>query len=257
MSFGNGARRNFLYVWYWRKSRSRHCFLCRLSPSMSGRCARWGAEYRHYETDEKGERFCIDGRFLSEALEEDDGYGIPVLTRPTRPGAVTVQPGFFSREIAARSAAKFRDPPCTGRMFCRSFWTNPAAYSMADETARMSYQLTRGTGLYEDCTPFPDSGLGYGITSDEALLTETDLCRSASRGACPCPAQEAGIAALDEEERAGKRRENYIRMRSAARMEEAFAPCWEWKYVPSEANLHPCLHCEKDLLRRVKEAEVS
>ncbi|HJA67593.1 pyridoxal phosphate-dependent aminotransferase [Lachnoclostridium sp. An169] len=182
--------------------------------------------------------FCLTEDF-TEALEED--VDMVFLCSPSNPAGRTVHPDLL-REIAARCEAK-KIRLVLDECFVE-FLDDPAAYSMADETRNFCQLFV--VRAFTKMHAVPGLRLGYGITSDEALLEQ--ICQIRQPWSVSVPAQEAGIAALDEEERAGKTRK-YIRM-ERARMEEAFARAG-MEVVPSEANFI-LVYTEKDLFEELK-----
>ncbi len=121
------------------------------------------------------------------------------------------------------------------------FLSEPEAYTM--EGLAQEYSCLFVVQAFTKMHAIPGLRLGYGITSDRALLEKMENSRQP--WSVSVPAQAAGIAALTEEARIRMTRD-YVR-RERLRMEETLGEIGV-EYIPSEANFI-LIYSSKDLFR--------
>ena len=182
-------------------------------------------------------------RLTEDFLEAlDESLDMVFLCSPSNPAGQAVSPELL-RKIAGRCEEK-KIRLVLDECFVE-FLDDPAAYSMAEETERFKELFV--VRAFTKMHAIPGLRLGYGITSDEELLEKMQQIRQP--WSVSVPAQEAGIAALDEEERAEETRRLVRRERT--RMEHSFREAG-LEVIPSEANFI-LVHAELDLFDRLRE----
>ena len=188
------------------------------------------------------DHFRLTEDFL-EAL--DESLDMVFLCCPSNPAGQAVEPELL-RKIAVRCEEK-QIRLVLDECFVE-FLDDPAGYSMARETERFEKLFI--VRAFTKMHAIPGLRLGYGITSDEGLLEKMQEIRQP--WSVSVPAQEAGIAALEEEERTRETRA-YVR-RERARMERELTDAGV-EVIPSEANFI-LMHSPLDLFTLLKEQDI-
>lgn len=148
-----------------------------------------GCEIKYYKTKENN-YFCISKEFLSEL---DESIDIVFLCSPVNPSGHVID-----REVLLRVTQRCEELGIRlvlDECFIE-FLPVPERYSMLRETERYHrlFILRAFTKIYA----MPGLRLGYGLSSDDELLEKMQHMRQP--WSVSVPAQEAGIAALDEDE---------------------------------------------------------
>lgn len=147
-----------------------------------------GCEIIYYYTKENN-CFCIDNNFLKEIKKDID---IVFLCSPVNPSGHVINKELLQQaaDICERNKIRFMLDECF-----IDFLKTPEKYSMTAETEkyRQLFILRAFTKIYA----MPGLRLGYGISSDHNLKERMEQMRQP--WSVSVPAQEAGIAALDEE----------------------------------------------------------
>ena len=155
-----------------------------------------GCEIIYYYTKENN-CYCIDNNFLMELREDID---IVFLCSPVNPSGHVIDKDLLRQaaDICEKTGIRMVLDECF-----TEFLDVPEKYSMIDETEkyRQLFILRAFTKIYA----MPGLRLGYGISSDRNLLEWMEQMRQP--WSVSVPAQEAGTAALDEEEYVEKARE--------------------------------------------------
>ena len=200
-----------------------------------------GCRIKYYET-ERADSFCIDERFLSELNKETD---IVFLCSPGNPSGAVIDRGLLLKVI--RLCEKFQIRLVVDECFA-GLLEEPEKHSVMNETARCPYLTV--VRAFTKTFAMPGLRLGYGITSDAGLTEKMEQMRQP--WSVSIPAQEAGIAALDEE----------TRVREAGRLiseERSFLEEQMQRlgieYVPSDAN-YILMHSGIDLFRELKKHNI-
>lgn len=200
-----------------------------------------GCRINYYGT-EKEKGFCIDETFLNALNEETD---IVFLCSPGNPaGAVTDRKLLLK---AAQLCEKFQIRLVVDECF-GGLLEEPEAHSVIKETVRYPHLIV--VRAFTKTFAMPGLRLGYGVTSDTGLTEKMEQMRQP--WSVSIPAQEAGIAALDEE----------TRVREAGRLiseERSFLEEQMQRlgieYVPSDAN-YILMHSGIDLFRELKKHNI-
>ena len=187
----------------------------------------------------KENNFCMTEDFLNELTPETD---ITFLCSPSNPAGQVI-PGELLRKIADRCEA------CGIRLVVDEcfidFLTEPAEHTVERMTER--YPCLFVVQAFTKIHAVPGLRLGYGITSDTELIERMQQVRQP--WSVSIPAQEAGIAALGDEERVRAARE--VTCRERARMEKELRECGV-EVVPSQANFI-LMHSPYDLFTHLKD----
>ena len=177
--------------------------------------------------------------FLDELTPETD---ITFLCSPSNPAGQVI-PGELLRKIADRCEA------CGIRLVVDEcfidFLTEPAEHTVERMTER--YPCLFVVQAFTKIHAVPGLRLGYGITSDTELIERMQQVRQP--WSVSIPAQEAGIAALGDEERVRAARE--LTYRERTRMEKGLRECGV-EVVPSQANFI-LMHSPYDLFTHLKD----
>ena len=200
-----------------------------------------GCRINYYGT-EKEKGFCIDETFLNALNEETD---IVFLCSPGNPaGAVTDRKLLLK---AAQLCEKFQIRLVVDECF-GGLLEEPEAHSVIKETVRYPHLIV--VRAFTKTFAMPGLRLGYGVTSDTGLTEKMEQMRQP--WSVSIPAQEAGIAALDEE----------TRVREAGRLiseERSFLEEQMQRlgieYVPSKAN-YILMRCGIDLFHELKKHNI-
>ncbi len=197
-----------------------------------------GCEIIYYYTKENN-YFCIDYNFLKE-LEKD--IDIVFLCSPVNPSGSAIDKELLDQAaaICEKSGIRMVLDECF-----TEFLKTPEKYSMIRETERYRqlFILRAFTKIYA----MPGLRLGYGISSDRRLLERMEQMRQP--WSVSVPAQEAGTAALDEEEYVEKAREVIIAERNY--LEEKLREMGI-KFISSDVN-YILLYIEINLFDEMKE----
>lgn len=147
-----------------------------------------GCEIIYFKTKEKN-CFCIDENFLEEINESLD---IVFLCSPVNPSGHAIDKKLI--EQTAERCEHFGIRLVLDECFIE-FLPEPGKYSMINELERFHvlFVLRAFTKIYA----MPGLRLGYGVSSDNGLLDRMAVMRQP--WSVSVPAQEAGIAALDED----------------------------------------------------------
>ena len=165
----------------------------------------------------KENNFCMTEDFLDELTPETD---ITFLCSPSNPAGQVIE--------------CFID-----------FLTEPAEHTVERMTER--YPCLFVVQAFTKIHAVPGLRLGYGITSDTELIERMQQVRQP--WSVSIPAQEAGIAALGDEERVRAARE--LTYRERTRMEKGLRECGV-EVVPSQANFI-LMHSPYDLFTHLKD----
>ena len=187
----------------------------------------------------KENNFRLTEDFLNELSPETD---IVFLCSPSNPAGQAIDRGLLLK-IADR---------CEGhgiRLVVDEcfidFLAEPEDYTMEKMTEKYSCLFV--VQAFTKIHAIPGLRLGYGITSDEALLERMQQVRQP--WSVSIPAQEAGIAALGDGERVYAARE--LTGRERVRMEKKLSR-WGIDVIPSQANFI-LMHSPYDLFRLLKD----
>lgn len=200
-----------------------------------------GCRIKYYETERK-DSFCIDERFLSELNEETD---IIFLCSPGNPSGAVIDRGLLLKVI--RLCEKFRIRLVVDECFA-GLLEEPEKHSIMEETARCPYLTV--VRAFTKTFAMPGLRLGYGITSDAGLTEKMEQMRQP--WSVSVPAQEAGIAALDEETRV--REAGRLISEERSFLEEQLQRLGI-EYVPSKAN-YILMRCGIDLFHELKKHNI-
>ena len=200
-----------------------------------------GCRIKYYETERK-DSFCIDERFLSELNEETD---IIFLCSPGNPSGAVIDRGLLLKVI--RLCEKFQIRLIVDECFAELL-EEPEKHSVMNETARCPYLTV--VRAFTKTFAMPGLRLGYGITSDAGLTEKMEQMRQP--WSVSVPAQEAGIAALDEEARV---REAGRLISEERRFLEEQLQRLGIEYVPSDAN-YILMHSRIDLFHELKKHNI-
>ena len=200
-----------------------------------------GCEIIYYYTKENN-CYCIDDNFLSE-LEED--IDIIFLCSPVNPSGHMIDKELLQQaaDICEKSGIRMVLDECF-----TEFLDAPEKYSMIDESKkyRQLFILRAFTKIYA----MPGLRLGYGISSDQNLLERMEQMRQP--WSVSVPAQEAGTAALDEEEYVGKARQVITAERNYL---EAELKGMGIKFISSDVNFI-LLYTEINLFSEMKKRSI-
>lgn len=196
-----------------------------------------GCEIKYYQTKQDN-GYCIDSNFLSELNEEID---LVFLCSPTNPSGRAADRYLLCQ--AAERCERFGIRMVLDECFME-FLQRPEAHSMIRETGdhRQLFTMRAFTKTYA----MPGLRLGYGISSDHELLERMNRARQPWN--VSIPAQEAGIAALDESEYVKTARKLIAEERLYLEkvLEELGI-----KYISSDVNFI-LIHTEKALFEEMK-----
>lgn len=200
-----------------------------------------GCRINYYGT-EKEKGFCIDETFLNALNEETD---IVFLCSPGNPaGAVTDRNLLLkTAQLCEKFQIRLVVDECFGGLL-----EDPEAHSVIKETVRYSHLIV--VRAFTKTFAMPGLRLGYGVTSDTGLTEKMEQMRQP--WSVSIPAQEAGIAALDEE----------ARVREAARLISEERRFLEEQLerlgietISSEAN-YILMYSERDLFHELKKDNI-
>lgn len=238
--FGNGAAEIFYTLVLAEKPKQ--AFLPVPAFSEYERALRTvGCRIKYYRTKREN-AFCIDEAFLSELNEQID---IVFLCSPGNPaGAVT------DRKLLIRAVQlceKFQIRLVADECFA-GLLEEPEKYSIIKETVR--YPHLTVVRAFTKTFAMPGLRLGYGITSDRRLAEKVEQMRQP--WSVSIPAQEAGIAALDEESMV---REAGKLISEERHFLEEHLDRLGMEYIPSDAN-YILLYSETDLFNEMKKRNI-
>lgn len=200
-----------------------------------------GCRINYYGT-EKEKGFCIDETFLNALNEETD---IVFLCSPGNPaGAVTDRKLLLK---AAQLCEKFQIRLVVDECF-GGLLEEPEAHSVIKETVRYPHLIV--VRAFTKTFAMPGLRLGYGVTSDTGLTEKMEQMRQP--WSVSIPAQEAGIAALDEEARV---REAAGLIAEERRFLEEQLERLGIETISSEAN-YILMYSEKDLFHELKKDKI-
>ena len=200
-----------------------------------------GCRINYYGTKREN-AFCIDENFLSGLNEETD---IVFLCSPGNPaGAVTDRKLLLK---AIQLCEKFRIRLVVDECF-GGLLEEPEAHSVIKDTLRYPHLIV--VRAFTKTFAMPGLRLGYGITSDAGLTEKMEQMRQP--WSVSVPAQEAGIAALDEEARV---REAGRLISEERRFLEEQLQRLGIEYVPSDAN-YILMHSRIDLFHELKKHNI-
>ena len=153
-------------------------------------------EIKYYKTKENN-CFCISEDFLSEL---DESIDIVFLCSPVNPSGHVIERKIMLK--VAQRCEKLGIRLAVDECFVE-FLSDPEEYSLLRETGRYRrlFILRAFTKIYS----MPGLRLGYGVSSDGELLEK--MAHMRQPWSVSVPAQEAGIAALDEDGYVRKGRE--------------------------------------------------
>lgn len=196
-----------------------------------------GCEIKYYNT-KQNDFFCIDKDFLKEFDEEID---IVFLCSPANPSGHAIDKELLQQtaEQCERLGIRLVLDECFVE-----FLLEPEKYSILSDTAnfRKLFILRAFTKIYA----MPGLRLGYGVSSDQDLLER--MAQVSQPWSVSVPAQEAGIAALAEEDyvRNGRELVSCERRYLEKKLNESGI-----KFVSSDVNFI-LLYTEKDLFEEMK-----
>lgn len=193
----------------------------------------------HEYTLRREEQFRLKEDFLDCLTEETD---MIFLCSPSNPAGQTIERGLLCR-IADRCEEK-RIRLVVDECFV-DFLEDPSGHTM--EKLTDCYPCLFVVQAFTKIHAIPGLRLGYGITSDTELLERMSEVRQP--WSVSAPAQEAGIAALEDEDRVCAARELVCRERT--RMEKALQDMGI-EVIPSEANFI-LMYSTRDLFARLKD----
>ena len=197
-----------------------------------------GCEVREYFL-KKENNFQLTEDFLNELPPETD---IVFLCSPSNPAGQAIDRRLLLR-IADRCEA--RGTRLVVDECFIDFLAEPEEYTMEKMTEK--YPCLFVVQAFTKIHAVPGLRLGYGITSDMGLLERMQQVRQP--WSVSIPAQEAGIAALCDEERVRAARE--LTCRERARMEKELRECGV-EVIPSQANFI-LMHSPYDLFAHLKD----
>ena len=197
-----------------------------------------GCEIIYHKTKENN-FFCIDESFLDEL---DESLDIVFLCSPVNPSGHVI-----NKELIQRTAERCEDLGIRlvlDECFVE-FLPEPQEHSMISQAGRFHrlFILRAFTKIYA----MPGLRLGYGISSDSELL-ET-MGRMRQPWSVSIPAQEAGAAALDEDDYVMKARQLVAGEREYL---ESELYKMGMKYIPSDINFI-LLYTESNLFDAMKD----
>ena len=187
----------------------------------------------------KENNFRLTEDFLNELSPETD---IVFLCSPSNPAGQAIDRGLLLK-IADRCEG-YGIRLVVDECFI-DFLAEPEDYTMEKMTEKYSCLFV--VQAFTKIHAIPGLRLGYGITSDEALLERMQQVRQP--WSVSIPAQEAGIAALGDGERVYAARE--LTGRERVRMEKKLSG-WGVDVIPSQANFI-LMHSPYDLFRLLKD----
>lgn len=200
-----------------------------------------GCRINYYGT-EKEKGFCIDETFLNALNEETD---IVFLCSPGNPAGAVTDRNLLLK--AAQFCEKFQIRLVVDECF-GGLLEDPEAHSVIKETVRYPHLIV--VRAFTKTFAMPGLRLGYGVTSDTGLKEKMEQMRQP--WSVSIPAQEAGIAALDEE----------ARVREAARLISEERRFLEEQLerlgietISSEAN-YILMYSERDLFHELKKDNI-
>ena len=200
-----------------------------------------GCRINYYGT-EKEKGFCIDETFLNALNEETD---IVFLCSPGNPaGAVTDRKLLLK---AAQLCEKFQIRLVVDECF-GGLLEEQEEHSVIKETVRYPHLIV--VRAFTKTFAMPGLRLGYGVTSDTGLTEKMEQMRQP--WSVSIPAQEAGIAALDEEARV---REAAGLIAEERRFLEEQLERLGIETISSEAN-YILMYSEKDLFHELKKDKI-
>ena len=187
----------------------------------------------------KENNFRLTEDFLNELSPETD---IVFLCSPSNPAGQAIDRGLLLK-IADRCEG-YGIRLVVDECFI-DFLAEPEDYTMEKMTEKYSCLFV--VQAFTKIHAIPGLRLGYGITSDEALLERMQQVRQP--WSVSIPAQEAGIAALGDGERVYAARE--LTGRERVRMEKKLSG-WGVDVIPSQANFI-LMHSPYDLFCLLKD----
>lgn len=197
-------------------------------------------QIRYYQMEEKG-NFRLTARFLEELTEDLD---MVFLCSPSNPAGQVIPKELLSRIIRRCGEKKIR--LVLDECFIEFADREKAFYAEREaEDCPWLFVARAFTKMHA----IPGLRLGYGITSDTALI---DRMREASQPwSVSIPAQEAGIAALSEAEELKAEKTRALIRTERERLEQELKGMG-FRVIPSEANFI-LMHSDTDLAQCLRE----
>lgn len=200
-----------------------------------------GCRINYYETKREN-AFCIDDNFLSGLNEKTD---IVFLCSPGNPAGAIIDRKLLLKAIQLCEQFRIRlvVDECFGGLL-----EEPEAHSVIKNTVRYPHLIV--VRAFTKTFAMPGLRLGYGVTSDTGLTGKMEQMRQP--WSVSVPAQEAGIAALDE---AAPVREAGRLIFEERRFLEEQLERLKIEYIPSDAN-YILMYSKIDLFHELKKYNI-